>query len=77
MNWRGEKEMATVDIIGQKIGEFLRCYKKRLNSGGQSQGTSSQSSLTTAQEEDGDSASGNENLRTDNTNQPETCDNLR
>lgn len=74
MNWRGEKEMATVDIIGQKIGEFLRCYKKRLNSGGQSQGTSSQSSLTTAQEEDGDSASGNENLRTDNTNQPETCD---
>ena len=49
MNWRGEKETATVSIIEQKIGEFLRNHTNRLRSGGPSQGTSSESFSTPAQ----------------------------
>ena len=54
MNWRGEKETATVSIIEQKIGEFLRNHTNRLRSGGPSQGTSSESFSTPAQLGQGD-----------------------
>ena len=47
MNWKGEKEKATVGIVKQKIGDFLRYQRKRLNSGGETQGAASSSIRTT------------------------------